>query len=722
MTRMTAWFRAQAAREGRAVAVEEALIGGRFWPYAVYRLRYFVLQYLVAVAVQGGWVILLHSTVAHSAFLHLLVLQAAGTLATSFWWGGLEVMRSEVRRLRQTSRPAYVSNAIQRWLLLAIVIAVVVVAGGAVGTVAARSSGAVQQLYVLAIALRVALCCVTQTFHSGVYAVRRIYRPAMVIAGVEMLGLGLAVMLRGWFGPPGLPSALIASNLVAAGCSLYYSHRAYRFLDIHLFAPSAARWRLPRRFDRIEFAAAGLSFAVSRLDAFLVLVLFAGPAFVHDTTTLPVLFALISPTVRAGFDWARLFYFDLKRLDLLVYSRMLDQFAAHLRQLALALGLLFGSIAIATAYVASPTTPDTTVWLLLPFFLSRAFLGCSVIRCFSARRYALLLGAGCACLAGLLIVRTAVAATGEQLLFLSALLLATAALLELSNVFGERTFPSANVQWLSQWLWELARLREPVRVGSVVLTPDVRSTGRHVHGRQTPQALAAAIARRLGSSGAAARIAPRQVVWYQRGTGPSLTRWVPIAAGGLIENVRETGVHSDGRTALSAATRSGLLAFAQGSCSTPRWTREVPGDVEDLDTWLKARMPCGIFFRPSKVADTALASVSASVSVPILKDALRFARDLGGCPSQSAFDVSSIWVAGQLYLMCALPRSLNGRLRLRWRLFVAGLNVQLALRTSPQRDARGQTPRRELTAKLTKWSASACDERTARPFLVRALR
>lgn len=682
MTPVTAWFAGQAARERRAVALEEALIGNRFWSYAVYRLRYFFLQYLTAAGVHAARVTLIYTTFDAPAFLNLLVLHAAAALATSFWWGGLEVMRSDIRRLRQTSRPTQVGYTVESWLVLAVLVSAVMMVGSVAATIAVRSGGAAQQLYVFATVLRVALSCITQTFHSGVYAVRRIHRPAVVIAGVEVLGLGLAVALRSWFGASGLPAALIASSLVTAGCSLYYSQRAYRFLDIRLFSNATARWQLPRRFDRWEFAAAGLSFAVSRLDAFLVLALFAGPALAHDAARLPVLFALVSPTVRAGFDWARLFYFDLKRLDLAVYSRILDRFGTRLRHLAILLGLLFGAIAIGTAYAASPTLPGTTVWLLLPFFLSRSLLGYAVVRVFSARRYALLLGGGFFCLVGLLIVRATVAAAGGQLLFLSVLLLGAVALLEVSSVLGERSFPPVDVQWQSQWLSKLAEVREPVRVGSLVLVSDETKRRLEVEERQAPQLLAEGIARRLGSSGAVALIAPRRIIWYQRGGDQALTHWLPVASGGLTEDVCHTGVHSGGSAALRAAVRLGFLPSLSGRSREIRWLKQIPNDVEELEPWLKVRMPRGILYRPDTVHSTSLDSVSRPVSTRILRDALRFARDLGNNPGYSSFDVSSVWVAGELRFICALPRSLHRRTRSRWRLFISTLNVQLALQQS----------------------------------------
>ena len=54
MNELADWFERQARREQRAVYLEEALLGNRFWAYAFYRLRYFFARYAVASADARG--------------------------------------------------------------------------------------------------------------------------------------------------------------------------------------------------------------------------------------------------------------------------------------------------------------------------------------------------------------------------------------------------------------------------------------------------------------------------------------------------------------------------------------------------------------------------------------------------------------------------------------------------------------------------------------------
>lgn len=678
MIKVTAWFERQAARSQRAVSLEEALIGGRFWPYAVFRLRYFFVQYLAAVAVHSARVVLLYTTFASPVFLKLLVAHAVATLFTNFWWGGLETMRSDIRRLRRTSRADQVRPVIERWMVLAAVVSGVLMVGGAAATVAVPLANPAERAYVFALVLRVALSCLTQTFHSGVYAIRRVYRPAAAIAGLEMLGLGLAVVLRGVFGPAGLPAALILSTLISAGCNAYYVGRVYRFLGLQLFQRARhRRGDMPQRVWSTEFIAAGSSFAMSRLDAFLVLALFAAPTIADTHATLPVMFGLLSPTVRAGFDWARLFYFDLKRLDLTVYNRLLAPFDARLRRLAVLLGGLLWIIAVVTVSVALPSALRADVWLLLPFFVARSLLASIEVGAFSARRYRLLLASGCACLAGLVAVRATVATAEMQLLLLSALLLVTALVLGRCRP-GTASPQYGEVEWLSHWLADLAETREPVRVASLRMVSEQRVRNPRSDGRQIRQAFAEQIARRLGDSGSVALIGRRQIVWYERGSTRTTNTWVATAGGGLVERLRDTGEQCDGVAAIGAALRLRLLPAWNGGAERPRGG-SIPSDIASLVHWLRRRAPSAVLFQPDLRRASALASVSRTDTKRILRDALRFAREMRHVGRGSSFEVSSVCVRGELRIVIAVPRFPHSRPRLRWRKLMKAVNVQVAL-------------------------------------------
>ena len=128
-----------ARRERRAVYLEETLLGNRFAPYAVYRLRYFVARLVIASAMHAVTVSLLYRFFDRRHFAIVLVAYAAASAVGSFWWGSLEALRGEVRRLYRTSSPHRIPQAVGRWLTLALQLALLTAAGT---NIAVRAVGA----------------------------------------------------------------------------------------------------------------------------------------------------------------------------------------------------------------------------------------------------------------------------------------------------------------------------------------------------------------------------------------------------------------------------------------------------------------------------------------------------------------------------------------------------------------------------------------------------
>src|SRR5688572_12709593 len=120
MRELNEWFRRQSERERRAVYLEEALLGRRFWAYAAYRLRYFFARYAVASAAHATTVVLLSRAFSRSEFVAVLVAYAATGLLGSFWWGALEGLRGRVRLFYRSGKPHLIPREIAGWLSLSI--------------------------------------------------------------------------------------------------------------------------------------------------------------------------------------------------------------------------------------------------------------------------------------------------------------------------------------------------------------------------------------------------------------------------------------------------------------------------------------------------------------------------------------------------------------------------------------------------------------------------
>ena len=107
------------------------------------------------------------------------------------------------------------------------------------------------------------------------------------------------------------------------------------------------------------------------------------------------------PTIRAGADWARLLYFDLKRLELRLFTNLRKRFERHTLQLAWLLAVVFWVVAaaIVTAYYGREA--GLLVAALFAFFVARSLLARAQIQAFAEGAYGPVLGTGFLCLVGL---------------------------------------------------------------------------------------------------------------------------------------------------------------------------------------------------------------------------------------------------------------------------------------------------------------------------------
>jgi hypothetical protein len=693
---LASWFERQRGRERRAVFLEDALLSDRCWAYGWYRLRYFLLRYGVAAILHTVAVLLLFAIFPRRAFFGIVLLQAATGLATSFWWGALEVMRGRVRDLLRSQRPHLVEEEIGRWLLLALSLAVATLAASAGWCawrlLAAREPLEAPHLYALALVVGLALTLVTRCFHSGVYAVRRIYRPLAAIVIVQCLSFALLPALWPWLGAWSFGLSVLVSTLVTAGITLHYTARVYRFLGIR----SVARG-LPRNLPWGELLGGGASYALMKLDAFLVLAVFAtGAADSARPELLAVLFAM-GPSIQAGFDWAQLFYFDFKRLEIRPFANLRLRYERFLFRLAWLMGAAFWLFGTLTAAVALGEPVAALAALLLPFFAVRSHLALVQIRTFSEKRYAALLGGGVVLLVGLALLRTSSLGAEERLLGVSAAMLAALAFLAIRRPAREK-IGSAQTLAFPEWLSRAGAESGPCRVRALHLetSQPTRPGAGGAGGAETDERwkhvqLARRIATRLGPDALVTVLHPSDVVWLERGGGPSAFRdeWLAGLGAGLIREIRDTEVEPDGRAALDAAARTNVLRIPSSEQGAPEIRR---GLLERLEREFAEIFPEGACYDPEQPAPQLFRGLASRERRSILFEALRFGRDFRPSARSSRFEVTALCEAGNLRLLFVVDRRAPERLRARWRARVERAHLQQAVapRVAARRRVRPQ--------------------------------
>jgi hypothetical protein len=378
-------------------------------------------------------------------------------------------MRGHVRDLHREGKTRFVPKVLARWFGLALIVCaallLLTIGWAFLDSIRPGRTFDVFHLYVLAVVFRLVLGVLGRTFHSAVYAIRRIYRPFFAIVGVELLGFVATLLLWPSCGVWSFPLAQIPVGIVAAILTFTYVARVYRFLGLQPLpwrSDRSLRGVVPRMLTR-EFFMAGCAYGFMQLDYVLVVALFYGAHQSSSGYRLFIFFYLIGPFIRSGYEWAQLFYFDLKRLELDLFSYFKQRFTRLVRWAALVIGLLFWLLTSICGTILVQQSLGMVYGLLLLFFLVRSQLAFNQIRAFAERRYGALMSMGILIIAGVWLARWAVSAEAERLALFSIVLLAAVICLGINSGFGVRLDRRTRMLSLPDWLARLQRRRRAVR-------------------------------------------------------------------------------------------------------------------------------------------------------------------------------------------------------------------------------------------------------------------
>lgn len=672
------WLRRQGAREARIVTLEQGLLGGRLWRYAAYRLRFFAVNWLVASLAHAVLAIVLLRSFGMAGLVSVVAAHGAVLLVAQFWWGALEAQRSRVRDLHRAARPHRVPPVIASWVSLGLAAGSVLLVL-AVAWVLACGTG-VAQLYVAALVVGLAVELPVRAYHSGVYAVRRVRLPLAATLAPQLAGPAVLLLLVGW--PYAPVVAVLVTTGLAGAATVYWTRRLQHFLGVRL--RGALGWRAARACAPAwrESLAAGSANAAIGLDGLVVLALVAGarPGVAGAVSAI----FLVLPTVAAGAEWARLLYFDLKRLELRLFANLRRRFERFTAWLAVVLGAAFGTAAAAVVALVERAGPAELA-ALCAFFVARSVLARAQIQAFAGGAYAVVAATGVLCAAGVLAVGSAASATAVLLggvAVVAAVCAGTLAAL-LHGHAGPRWLrrgPASALLTL-EWLHALGRVRTPVVVGSAALVParglerlDARS--RADASRWRLAQLADRVARRVGHDGAAAWIAPDRVVWFVRVAAPDGRpdgEWLQRASGGQVRRVR-TATCPDGEQALWHAARTGLLGAAGEHLSTAI----LPVDGAEAGRAFTAAVPGGLVYVPGRGPST-LGTLAARELRAVLADATAFARDLQVRRPRSRHAVTPLCAGGALEYVFVADRTAGRRAIAAWNKRVTALNLRAAV-------------------------------------------
>lgn len=388
------WLATRKKRLEKAVTIESAFLTSRYFRYIFYRLRLFFFNSLGGFILHALELFLVFKFMDEKWLFATLVVSTVKLILQGAWWGALEQMRSEIRLFREETRSHLIPKLISRWLSGSCYVAV----GTFLFALAAVSASLVFgseplsafHFYVLATALTASVGFVVRTYHSGAFALRRVYRPAISIIGVRVMGFLLTLLLFPLFPEMALPLVLLLNGSLGLYLTFHFSHRAHKALKIR-----GLEFNLKRRFvwrgffKKLDsnFYQASLASALMRLDAKVVIFLLYTLRQDKQAYKLFLFFYLLRPVIQMAHEWAGLFYFDAVKLDLNSFRNLAKKFEASVLGTA---ALMSGLCLTATAGIALALNLSLEPMLyasLACFYLSYSFLSYVQIRAFSKKLF-----------------------------------------------------------------------------------------------------------------------------------------------------------------------------------------------------------------------------------------------------------------------------------------------------------------------------------------------
>ncbi|MFZ5897085.1 MAG: hypothetical protein ACOY0T_38865 [Myxococcota bacterium] len=537
----------------RRVSLEEALFSQRGFAYVWYRARFLFLRIPLGIGLHAAEVVAFSAAYDLGIIGRMLAIRSLPAVGAALWWGALEALRSRVRAAASQGEWGRAERAVRSFLALAVDVALIalLLAFVYVEFFPSEFGGFdIFDAYALGCSLRFGLELIARTYHAGVFAVRRVYRPTWSLILPDVFELALALALWTPLGPWGFSLSTLAAGLVNAWLQWFYSRAAY--LEFGKFRPSLRRFGRTRKDieprDYLELTRHALANLASHIDAFLILLLTRA---VDSGLPFVVLLHAGRPLFSAVGSYARVFYFDLLRLEL-GRSRFLNQrFARLVSRFATAVAAGAIGLAFLLQWLLFQGQLLADFALLALYTVARSTLAFEHMRLFTAGRYRTLATASVAVVITLLILRLTL--HSERLLVAASVF--TLALLALWFAyvnhrrarFQQPPAASASVGLLT-WLHALANEQRPVQLGFALVDRHAGAPIDHVQ---------RAIQTALPHTTIFCRAGRRHFVWHTSSSGAPTTdayRTLLNATAGCLEQLQLSEPQSPAQ-ALAAALR-----------------------------------------------------------------------------------------------------------------------------------------------------------------------
>lgn len=668
MTRLNSYIDKLTRDSARRPNLVEALVGNRFWRYALYRVRYLLARLGTRTALNFFELTLFYVLISPYYFGFVLIARSACALVGSAVWGGLEPLRAEVRLSYAARERPRVAQLVRSWLVVSVIIATSgLLAVSAWVAVVSQQRGvmSVFDAYVLASAVRIALDLVSRTYHAGVYAVRRVYRPLWSVILVDVLDVAAPLALWPVLGPWAFACSMILNAALSTAITVSYAHATYVLLRIPPFLrapgghrPDTGGWR-----QVVPVIASALASVTIDIDSILVLGLVTQAPLGDDGVAIAAFVHAVRPMLSAGHSWARLFYFDFKALERSYATVLRRCFENRLRRGAIVLAGTMWGLAFTWSLALFG---DALVWvqvLFAPFFLLRSLVSLKQTQAFSYGRYRLLAPGGLLLVVGLVTLRVW-GTSGLMILGIAiALMLALFATLP-QRLLVTRALHTSAARFASPGRWSATLVREVLDTRVVLVRTSVRPV------RLMSSRISIALADRLGAT-RVSMLSVGRIAYYERSDDAPLTnRDIVVLCAGLVDDIERGPWRASGREALLAMLGDGMHAPSASH-------------VDHLRLTFRSRFPDGIVIDEFAQGAARLGSLS-SLEILALGAALRHVSAGGVSRGRGPFDVTAFAPNGEPSLVFLVPRGEDPTTRRQWREEVERASLAATLAMGPQ--------------------------------------
>jgi len=533
------------------------MASGQALRYAAHRLRFFALGQVLGIGVHVVELLYLKSLFVVPSLVPVFVTQSACLIVQAAWWGLLEEMRVAIRDANRRNERRKVERLVSNFLSTSVVAALFVLLVAIVSLEPRRlwegGGSAALEVYKVLAGVRLAAQLVVRTYHSSVFALRRVHRPFSITFGADLVALLFLPLLYRWLGAWALPWRFAVLAVFSVSVGLVYVRRArreLRFEEPRISLVSA----LNEPFEGIPASRIlGAALAWGATQAGGALTLAAARNAGVDDGSHAFFFYLLAPILSASSSFGNLFYFDLSRFRERIFDALRERLLARLRVFALAWGTFAGLVGLGIAHLVLRKDAANTPWFLPVLAALLAAASLEQVRLFVVGRYVVIAQGIAGLLGGALLMapaRALGARFGDVVRTCSEFVVLSLAIIAVTELYRHKRSEGPASSLVPYGGWRQRLSAHPTGVS-------VRYARFRGRGRSPTLRFARALEDRFRDGGLVTCADRQTVLWFTRPEQALTTEDVLTMSAGLVHRTAELISASEGAKAAAEVERWG---------------------------------------------------------------------------------------------------------------------------------------------------------------------